>query len=524
VLATIVGGEPSALSTSIATDVVVTFSEPIASIPSAGISLTGSGTLDNARFSFPYLGDNTKARVGITSTSVTGITFAGIIDVNESATASPSASITTSLEAQFVLDASRSSTLTLSGSNVTSWKTVAGATPIAHLNGATKPSLVANSLNGLPTVNFNNSNSGAGETNRWRYVQSFGTSYSLFAVCNIYPASGAYNGGVMVTADNFDHNLGDYQKSGSSTPSIKINTLDITGNSRITPIDLGAAPTGWFVVEMRVGGSDAFVRAAGSSKRALASWTAALDHLNVGGSPYTGHATSFSLAELRIYTGAVNDTAHTSIVDELKAKWFGAGTVLASPTSGLAYGSASNYAYGSGLVTDTGSWTWQFWANLPTGAGYAIGGHFAGIEWHDAANTDWYLEPGPGGDNMGYKLVIGASNRITYNGTKRMTLVRSGTNFTLYSNGVNVGAISIPVYTFTDNYRTSVGIYNASSVYPVGGRTWDHSIWDTARTAAQIAANDLSGRLHHYTLNGTLADSVGSLNLTAAGAVTYIAR
>jgi hypothetical protein len=291
VLATIVAVEPASLAAGSATDVIVTFSEPIASVPLGGISLTGAGTLDTARFSFPYQGDNTKARIGVTSTSVTGVTFAGIVDVNEGATASPSASIST-----------------------------------------------------------------------------------------------------------------------------------------------------------------------------------------------------------------------------------------AEPPQAIAYGNAANYAYGSGLVTDTGSWTWQFWANLPTGAGYAIGGHFAGIEWHDAANNDWYLEPGPGGDNMGYKLTIGAANRITYNGTKRMTLVRSGTNFTLYSNGVNRGSISIPVYTFTGNYRTNVGIFNASSVYPVGGRTWDHSIWDTARTAAQIAANDLSGRLHHYSLNGTLDDSVGSLNLTGAGTPTYIAR
>ena len=95
VLATIVSLSPASLATGSATDVIVTFSEPIASIPIGGVSLTGAGTLDNARFSFPYLGDNTKARVGVTSTSVTAVTFAGIVDVNEGATASPSASITT---------------------------------------------------------------------------------------------------------------------------------------------------------------------------------------------------------------------------------------------------------------------------------------------------------------------------------------------------------------------------------------------------------------------------------------------
>ena len=83
-----------------ATDVVVTFSEPIASVPIGGISLSGAGTLDTARFSFPYLGDSTKVRVGVTSTSVTAITFTGIVDVNEGATASPSASITTGPPAQ----------------------------------------------------------------------------------------------------------------------------------------------------------------------------------------------------------------------------------------------------------------------------------------------------------------------------------------------------------------------------------------------------------------------------------------
>ncbi len=106
-----------------------------------------------------------------------------------------------------------------------------------------------------------------------------------------------------------------------------------------------------------------------------------------------------------------------------------------------------------------------------------------------------------------------------------MTLVRSGTNFTIYVNGVVRGATkSVPVYTFTGNYRTNVGLFNSTYVYPSTGRTWDHTIWNTARTATQIAENDLTGAIHHYSLDGTLADSIGTLNLTAAGTPTYIAR
>ena len=130
----------------------------------------------------------------------------------------------------------------------------------------------------------------------------------------------------MVTADSFDHGLGDIQKTAVKSPSILISTTDATGavNTRSQPIDLGTPPTGWSIVEMRVGGSDAFVRAAGS-KRALASWTTPLDHINVGGSQWA--STSFSLAEMRIYTGSVSDATHTTIVDGLKAKW-GLGVVV----------------------------------------------------------------------------------------------------------------------------------------------------------------------------------------------------
>ena len=273
-----------------ATDVIVTFSEPIASVPTAGITITGVGTLDNARFSFPYLGDVTKCRVGITSTSVTGISFAGIVDVNESATASPSASLSTAL-----------------------------------------------------------------------------------------------------------------------------------------------------------------------------------------------------------------------------------------PLAGIQYGSTTNYAYASNLITDTGSWTWQFWANLPQGAGYAIGSHFAGLEWHDASNNDWYLEPGSNPNNMGYKITIGSANRITYNGPRRITITRNGTTFTIHTDGLAVGSKAVSGYTFGTQFRTNVGFYNTANVYPSNGRMWDVTIWDSVRSAAQIAANDLTGAAHHYSLDNTLADSVGGVDLTAAGAPTYVA-
>jgi hypothetical protein len=222
---------------------------------------------------------------------------------------------------QFWLDASQRSTLTLTGSNVGVWRTVGGLTPSSHLHATTAPSLVPASMNGLDTINFNNSNAAA-IANRWRYPVSFGPAYSLFAVVKIHNASGGYRGGLMFTADNFDHSLGDYQSGSKATTStIKINTIDNSGNSRSAPINLGDPPTGWFLVEMRVGGSDPFVRAAGSDKRALTSWAVAQDHINVGSALLDNHATDFSLAELRVYSGAYSDVVHRTISNALTVKW-----------------------------------------------------------------------------------------------------------------------------------------------------------------------------------------------------------
>ena len=65
-------------------------------------------------------------------------------------------------------------------------------------------------------------------------------------------------------------------------------------------------------MDMRVGGVDHFVRAAGSTKRTLSSWTNHLDHLNVGCAAAGDHATDFSLAELRVYNGEHDDGVHIS--------------------------------------------------------------------------------------------------------------------------------------------------------------------------------------------------------------------
>ena len=125
---------------------------------------------------------------------------------------------------------------------------------------------------------------------------------------------------------------------------------------------------------------------------------------------------------------------------------------------------------------------------------------------------------------MGYKVVIGSANRITYNGPRRITITRTGTTFTIHTDGIAVGSKIVSGYTFGTQFRTNVGYYNTTSVYPSTGRTWDVTIWDSVRTAAQIAANDLTGAAHHYSLDNTLADSAGAVNLTAAGTPTYIDR
>jgi hypothetical protein len=44
----------------------------------------------------------------------------------------------------------------------------------------------------------------------------------------------------MFSDDSFNHSLGDYQTgSKAATSNIKINTIDVTGDSRSTPINLG---------------------------------------------------------------------------------------------------------------------------------------------------------------------------------------------------------------------------------------------------------------------------------------------
>ena len=109
-------------------------------------------------------------------------------------------------------------------------------------------------------------------------------------------------------------------------------------------------------------------------------------------------------------------------------------------------------------------------------------------------------------------------------GAKRLTITRSGDVFEVFLNGVSKGSRTKPTYVFNDQFRSNKGLFNDSSVFPNTGRIWDHTIWDSVRTPAQIAADDLGGALHHYSLDYTLADSIGDVDLTANGTPTYIAR
>jgi hypothetical protein len=190
----------------------------------------------------------------------------------------------------------------------------------------------------------------------------------------------------------------------------------------------------------------------------------------------------------------------------------------------LAYGNNLNYAYATNVISNTGSWTWQMWVNIPNSSGYAIGGHFAGIEWHDAGDTRFYLEPGPLQDNLGYQLSVASNQRIVGNGPKRLTITRSGTSFQVFINGTLIGGTAVSEYIFGSNFRLTVGFFNSTNVYASNARMWDVTVWDTVRTSTQILANDLTSALHHYSLNGNLQDSIGTLHLSAAGTVSYIGQ
>jgi hypothetical protein len=121
-------------------------------------------------------------------------------------------------------------------------------------------------------------------------------------------------------------------------------------------------------------------------------------------------------------------------------------------------------------------------------------------------------------------IPVSAGSRLVGNGPKRLTITRSGTTFQIYINGTLIGSTVISTYVFGVNFRLTVGVFNINNIYSSAACIWDATIWVTLRTGTQIGANDLTGALHHYTLDGVLTDSVGALNLTAAGTPTYIAR
>jgi hypothetical protein len=305
------------LATGTATDVIVTFSEPIASVPSAGISLTGSGTLDNARFSFPYLGDNTKARVGITSTSVTGITFAGVVDVNESATASPSASISSGTpQPLYYLDASDESAFTY---DATTKVISAINTPgLGYTNVGGR--WIGGGLNGKGVIDFAGSPAiiRAAETNQFN-----GGSWTFSILLRAKGVDGGNGGGISVpTSFVYDAPRLDYFYAGQAFRfawQVPLTGWEAAATTRTFVVgqwylftvskQAGSADTRYYVDDVYVGSSGAtygdliyFVLNSNSRNGAT-----------------NGNRTAY--AEVRIYNQALNAAAVAALHDTVKSKW-----------------------------------------------------------------------------------------------------------------------------------------------------------------------------------------------------------
>jgi hypothetical protein len=300
------------------TGLLATFNKSINAVSSITVLSGGTGTVTS------IVGTIVTFSITATTAGVTNLVFNGVTSTEGSSAVSLTYAITVTdpvvADAQFWLDASQSSTITQSGGKVTSWASVDGLAPsTTNLHATIKPTLDAASLNGMATIHLHNNNAG-GVANYWQYTKTFGTVYTMFAVVKIHSASGSYSGGFFwLKGQNFGHSIGDYQKSGTATATIKINSGDIGGNSHYTPIDIGLPPTGWFLVEMRNGGINPFVRAANSTKRVLSSYTDTLDIVNVGGTG--GHCTECSIAELRCYIGGLDDTKHDIVAAQLRTKW-----------------------------------------------------------------------------------------------------------------------------------------------------------------------------------------------------------
>jgi hypothetical protein len=302
----------------IATDVVVSFSEPIASVPVGGISLTGVGTLDTARFSFPYLGDNTKARIGITSTSVTGVTFGGIIDVNESATASPSASLSTGPpQPLYYLDASDESAFTYDATTKVISAINTPGLAYSNVGGA----WIAGGLNGKGVIDF----AGSPAVIRCAEQTQFnGGSWTISILLRAKGGDTEGGGGTLnvPTSTVWDPIRLDYVYTGQpfrfawqvplSGWEAAATTRTITlGNWYLFTISkqAGSADTRYYVDDVYVGSS-------GTTYGDMSYFI-----INSGSRTGFANGNRTAFAEVRIYNQALNAAAVATLHDTVKTKW-----------------------------------------------------------------------------------------------------------------------------------------------------------------------------------------------------------
>ena len=194
------------------------------------------------------------------------------------------------------------------------------------------------------------------------------------------------------------------------------------------------------------------------------------------------------------------------------------GTVI-PPTVYLSY-NTDNYLYSNkALITNTGSWTFQAMMNITANSNLALLFHFCGAEIHDTGDGRYF--PMTQATLLGYQTSV--TPRILGKGNVRFTLVRSGNTFTSYVNGTVYNNIGMGDYVFTNTYfSTKSSNVTRTGVYPYPSKTWDHIMWDSARTATQILNNDVSGALHRYSLDNTNVDSIGGVSLDIAGTPLYI--
>jgi hypothetical protein len=182
----------------------------------------------------------------------------------------------------------------------------------------------------------------------------------------------------------------------------------------------------------------------------------------------------------------------------------------------VSYGNTSNYAHGHSLLTDTSTWTWQFYTQQPTTTYNAGAGYFSSVYWQIRSTQLWLRSPSD------WVPPPNGTNAISFTTPRRITFTRSNAVIKVYIDGVYYSSLTNVSTLNADLYLTRqpdiTGLTSPSS----DCRIWGMTMWKTVRSDADILSNKLTNAEHHWLLNGNLTDSVSNtINLTQEGTASY---